>query len=453
MRWLVLFLSLWITLPVLAQSTQRQYPQPASENTDSSSTGSQTTTEQRTPEPAADLTPVLQVELPDGDPLVGQPLVLSVRILVPTYMPKPPSYPNLEVPNLLVRLPERSTSPVSERIDGESWSGTQRRYRLYPLAPGVYELPLTAITVTYADPETNAPVEATLEPETVNFTAVMPAGAETLSPPIVASSFTLEQQIEGETELASGEAFTRRLIAKIEGTTPILIPALTPEVAGTALRSYPKEPKITETEQRGSLSGQRLEETVYMGQAGGEITLPEISIDWFNIDTGTLETASVEAIDLTVAAPPPPPPSPAALIRRAIVVAGTLLLLWIGYRRFAAPIRTAVLRLRQTWRNSEPYAAGRVRSAIRSRALSDTYTALDDWSDRFGAELTHSNAAAELSKCLSNLGQAKFAQAADPAVNTWDDTLRTFEALRRARQSASSTLVLPPLNPVSSDKT
>jgi len=70
--------------------------------------------------------PRLEVDLPEGEVIVGQPITLRLKLLVPTWMPKPPVWPTLEVPSLLVRLPERSSTPISETIDGETWSGISR---------------------------------------------------------------------------------------------------------------------------------------------------------------------------------------------------------------------------------------------------------------------------------------------------------------------------------------
>ena len=98
--------------------------------------------------------PQVTVTPPEGDIIVGQPVTLRITVLVPTWMPKPPVYPSIEVPDLLVRLPERATTPTSQKVEGETWSGTTRGYRLYPLARGTYEIPGQDMIVTWADPDT-----------------------------------------------------------------------------------------------------------------------------------------------------------------------------------------------------------------------------------------------------------------------------------------------------------
>ena len=62
--------------------------------------------------------PQLMVDFPESETIPGQPLSLRLTVLVPTYMPSPPVWPSLETRNVLVRLPERSTTPTSRRIGG-----------------------------------------------------------------------------------------------------------------------------------------------------------------------------------------------------------------------------------------------------------------------------------------------------------------------------------------------
>ncbi len=202
--------------------------------------------------------PRITTELTPDTAVVGQPLVLRIKVLVPTWLPKPPAFPSLDAPNVIVRLPERASGPVSERIDGETWSGVSRAYRIYPMVPGEVTLPARTLTVIHADPETTQPVtyEARLDP--IRFTATVPEAAAGLDPLILASDFTLEQTIEApDGALGQGDAASRAVTATIEGTSPLFIPGLIPAVESEAVRAYPKDPAIAEREDRGTLSGSR----------------------------------------------------------------------------------------------------------------------------------------------------------------------------------------------------
>jgi heme exporter protein D len=393
--------------------------------------------------------PQLSVDLPEGEVIVGQPLTLRIKLLVPTWMPKPPVWPTLEVPSLLVRLPERASTPVSETINGATWSGISRAYRLYPLELGRFEIPGQSLTVTYADPGKPDPIVAQISLEAIRFQAVLPKEAEGLDPPIVASGLTLEQQIDGGPDLETGGAVTRVVTISIEGTTPILLPSLMPELPATLpdppLRAYPKEPVVRESEQRGVLSGSRVETTTYVAQFGGQVDLPAISLKWFNRESGKVETAKLGSVSLRITAPPPPPPGPADYARWVAYGAGVLAIIWM-FIRLVWP-RTAAVRkaLMQQWRASERYAARAVQKALRGEKLAVLYPALDHWQGFFPL-ITDADRQA-LDKALANIGAAQFATST-PRTPSWQPARDAFSDLRRAqRRGLAHPEALPRLNP------
>ena len=60
--------------------------------------------------------PITRISLSADTVGVGEPVTLTVAVLVPSWFPKPPVFPSFEVPNAIVRLPPDSTYPISERI-------------------------------------------------------------------------------------------------------------------------------------------------------------------------------------------------------------------------------------------------------------------------------------------------------------------------------------------------
>ncbi|MFV0513493.1 MAG: BatD family protein [Jhaorihella sp.] len=403
--------------------------------------------------------PILRSEMPEGPAIVGQPLVLRLTVLVPTWMPKPPEYPSFEVANLMVHLPERATNPVSDTIGGETWSGTTRGYRLYPLEPGAFEIPAQTMTVTYADPDTTQPVTLDLPVAAVRFEAVLPKEAEGLDPPIVAQRFTLDQTLAGDTGLTVGGALTRTVTATIEGTTPVLIPQLieTPEAPGTPgpLRAYPDEPKVAESETRGTLSGSRSETVSYVAQAGGSAELPEIRLDWFNLETGSVETATLAAIRVEVAMPPPPPPDPLAIALKAAATLVAALLAYLVLRRVSPRIASVAAELRGRWLNSERRAHRTVLHAFKSHDIGQVLAALNIWNEHHPAPPAED--AARLARALAPLGKARYGatgQAAAPS--DWRGAEAAYRRLRSTarhmQRPARPGRKLPALNPMAGSR-
>lgn len=383
--------------------------------------------------------PQITVEAPEEPVLVGQPAIVRIKVLVPSFMPQPPEFPSLEQQNLLVRLPERASGPVSETVNGETWSGVQRSYRVYPLIAGDITFEAQTVAVTYADPNTSAPVQATVDLPPVKITAEIPAGAEGLDPLIIATGFTLEQKLEGATDMQAGDAITRALTARISGTTPLLIPVLTPQQQSPLLRAYPKEPRISESEDRGVLSGQRLEEVVYIAQQDGVTQLPAVSIDWFNLQTNQVETASVPATELTLAPPKWHPPSWQEVVKMAALAAVAVFVIGALWRFLSPRIRDLRKVRRERYLASQRCAVDALKAAVQDHDLNTTYAALELWGSRGG----DSKNTAKLEDCLTRIGAARYS--GRDQSEDWSSALQSLTLLKEA--AAHDKGALPPLNP------
>ena len=115
--------------------------------------------------------PIVRVAVEPDIVSVGQPVRLRVTVLGPTWFPKPPIYSTFEIPNAVTRLPPNSSFPTSERIDGVTWSGIVRSYQIYPLLAAPYELSGQSVTITFADPQTQKPVETIVRIPVIRFSA------------------------------------------------------------------------------------------------------------------------------------------------------------------------------------------------------------------------------------------------------------------------------------------
>ncbi|MEP2715124.1 hypothetical protein [Pseudophaeobacter sp.] len=389
---------------------------------------------------------------------------MSIRILVPTWMPKPPVYPVLEQPGLLVRLPEGATHPVSQRINGDTWAGTERRYRIYPLEPASFSIPEQALVLTYADDRAQ-PQRLELPMARVDFQAQLPEGATDMTPPVIlANDLTLQQDWTGAAELEVGDAVTRTVTAQIDGTTAILLPLLIPGLAQPAavsgdesaplfpLKPYAKDPVLHDEDTRASLSGQRREEITYLAQAGGTALLEPIEIQWFNLKTETVETARLEGKSFQVAEPPPPPLSRQELLLRLLAMLLALGIMAILFRLLRPRLHQFTTELRQKWLGSPLYARRQVKRAIAAQELTQVMTALSSWQQFYPAldpEKSHA-----LERRLAEIGRQKFhpgSQSQGKTVSaSWAALAQEFKWLARhakTQQRQASATTLPGLNP------
>ncbi|MEM6887421.1 MAG: hypothetical protein AAF636_04695 [Pseudomonadota bacterium] len=391
-------------------------------------------------------TPIVTVDLAETETILGQPLIVRIKVLVPTFSPSPPEFPTLEAPGLIIRLPERASGPISEQLNGETWSGVQRSYRVYPLRPGAFEIPVQTVRVAYANPGGIEPVAVDLETEAIRFDVTVPAGATDLSPLIIANDFTLTQVLEVPDKFSVGDAIVRTVEASISGTSPILIPQLIARDDPNALRGYPKDPKVTDSEDRGILSGSRNETVSYLGVAPGDAVLPEISFDWFNLQTGMVETAQVDGARITVARAAAPELTnqqrTALLLKIALAIAIACALLY-GLYPFLKNTATV---LQARWKSSEHYAARQVQAALNTRDLQKTYDKLQRWQQHVPGV-----PASALDDALTQIGKQKFgAIEAGTTTAAWSALSDQFTALRRTyraeRRRRNALTALPKMN-------
>lgn len=399
--------------------------------------------------------PQLRMERNEAETIPGQPISLRLTVLVPTFLPDPPVWPVFDSPDLLVRLPEKSTLATSERIGGETWSGVSRRYLISPMREGDFTLPAQDLVVTWSDPEGGDKIRTTLRTDPVQFAGVVPEAARGLEPFIAARALSLQATTEGgDTDaMTPGDSVTLTLVARVEGVSPIFLPDLLAVPDLTGLAAYPDEPVVEETETRGQLGGTRTERITFVAEGGGGGALPGVTLDWFNLDTGAVETATTEGISLTVEGPPATSAAPRDWRLIGLVALGGLVglaLVAALLRRLLPPIRRGIQARRAARRASEGHAWRELRHALGRRDRAGLRPALDLWAGRVRGPDPRADPAVQAA--LIALGKSRYADGADAGPDksgaAWDALSRALTAARRERSSRHpSASALPPLNP------
>ncbi|MEM6578776.1 MAG: hypothetical protein AAF678_09815 [Pseudomonadota bacterium] len=383
--------------------------------------------------------PLVEVELSETEVIPGQPIILRITVLVPTWLPKPVAFPTFEVPDLLVKLPERATSPVSRTIEGETWSGVSRGYRVSPMVPGILTIPSQDLKITWANPGQTDPLvtQSTIAP--IRLSGIVPDGAENLDPFLAATNLTLTEEISAETrDLRPGDSLTRRIALDIEGTSPLFLPSLLPPHEIQGIASYPAEPIVTETTDRNWVSGTRVESTTLVAESGGSGSVPPIEVAWYNLNTKSVETTRLDGFDLRVDGPVARQgPDIDLRLLAVIVVAGGLILFvaWKTGRRFL-PMLSAWLESRRAAREAtEHWAFKRVQNAVRSRDYGGLMSALEVWTKRMPDQRILSDGAVQAA--LSAVGRTTYGPVEAPSASAWSELANALETAR-AKQISST---------------
>jgi hypothetical protein len=243
--------------------------------------------------------PIVRASVSPDEVIVGSEVTLTITVLVPTWFSKSPVYPSMEMEGVVTELPPDSTYPMSERIEGNNWSGITREYKLYPLGVGEFDLPKKQIGVAYADPQTRKPVLNKLSLPELRFSAVTPIGAENLTPFLAGSSLELTQKLSQEADIyRPGDAIKRRITARLQGMPGLFLPPLLSRHEEPGVSIYPGTSGIDDEydDDKKNITGVRKEAVTYVFERGGTYTFPPVTLGWWNIETEQVETAEIPSI-------------------------------------------------------------------------------------------------------------------------------------------------------------
>lgn len=408
------------------------------------------------PPAVASEAPVVQVQVEPEAVIVGEAVTLRVSVYSPTWFPQPPEFPSFELPNTITRLPPNSSGPVTARVNGSTWSGVSRRYQVFPLVAGRFVIAGRSIGVTYADPDSRAPITRQLAVPEVVINAQVPDGAQDLDPYLAGTSFQLERMIDGDLDdLAAGDALLIRYRASIDGLPAVFLPPLWQPVEAAGLSAYADEPELTEDGSRSV----REERVTVIFESGGAFTLPGISLPWWNIRTSTIESAQVDDLRLRVAG--------SSTARQVLSSSGsgvwwivgllvsalcTGVLLWLLRPRWQRLVAQRQIN-RQQYLVSEEYAFSSLQQLLQQGDGREAYRQLLRWLWRLEPGLQADQLAEALNDTeLARQLQLLRAAAMDPAAQAPDyaglnSALADARRQLTSRHSDSPDAVLPALNP------
>jgi len=204
------------------------------------------------------------------------------------------------VPGSIVNLPDEQAENLHEVINGVSWYGVSRAYRVVPQTAGAFEIPSFAITVYPGGMN----VPATLTTPALKLVATVPAGAEGMTVFFPTQKLSAKQAIEpAPDDLSVGAALTRTITQTVAGTESMLIPPVNfGDVDG--LKRYPKPPgtKNIMQDRAGLVAGERTDTVTYVVNRSGRFKLPPVTIEWWNTTTQRREKIVLPAVSFSATA-------------------------------------------------------------------------------------------------------------------------------------------------------
>lgn len=234
---------------------------------------------------------------------VGQQLFFTVRL----YFAGSLSSGSLDDPH----LPGVDARRLGDDLDyevvrgGRAYHVIERRYALIPQQAGRIQLPSLGFQGELIDPSDpdsffamGSPATAASPPVTIQVQPVAPDWGSSAWLPARALSLTLDG-LPADGALRVGQPLDLTMTLQATGLPYEALPALSlPALTGAAV--YPDKP-VTGTRNDGQwLLGRRQQHFAVVPDRAGSLTLPPVTLKWWNVQTGRAEVARIAAHTLRV---------------------------------------------------------------------------------------------------------------------------------------------------------
>ncbi len=405
---------------------------------------------------------------PPGIYMAGERAAFYVELMTSGQFSGPTYFDLPEVDGAIVM--QISERPIlgSRYIGGETYVTSRYDFILYPQRGGTVQVP--ALTARFGSkaqfnlPETQH--RLTTEPFGVNVKA--PPGALPGELILSAAQVSATQNwLPVPAKAVVGDAFTRTITLRAEGVSAMLLPApVFQAVPGLAI--YGKEPQLKDDSGRGVFTGSRVDTVTYLCQREGLITIPELSVRWWNPTTSEWAGKTFPAVLLEIAPNPALVPEPAdrggvrissAVVRTVTWLAAGALLVLV-FSRLVLPRLKQRLTLWLAHRAaSEAAHWQQLVKACRHNKAEEVYHELNRWLAIFGRgspelsmQLPAGSSQVLAEECI------KLQQRVIRVGSHWNAKvfLTELTSLRRQllqKKNQASVQSLPPLNPTGVNRT
>jgi hypothetical protein len=289
---------------------------------------------------------------------------------------------------------DASTVKLSETRAGEAWQGLRYTLLLYPQRAGRVEVPPFDVhfSASAGFGTEAAPFHFRTGPLAVE--SRLPPGAGpgllvTTSNFSVRAAWSRSPPEEGPLDLRVGDALTLEVVRQARDVPAMVLPPLAVgQVSGLAL--YPARPRVSDTVNRGTLTGERHDAITFVCEREGRIEIPALSFQWWDPDREVLREESIPAQVLEVAANPAYAASTVgsaadepAHIGRWLAAIPLLAVMAFALRRWLWPMLAESLqRQRTALQAGEARAFRRARKACADGVPAKAYDAVMQWLGR-----------------------------------------------------------------------
>jgi len=244
--------------------------------------------------------PRLEWTLSQTQPYVQQNLLLKLRLISGESLTT--ADPELaDSDDALIQKLSGPTSSTRTGSGGRQEVVTDFVLVVTPLHTGRLELPPPAITGTRPGPYGGSERYEAKAREPIKL-QVRPA-MTSVRPWLPLQALTLNASVDHPEQVRPGQPVTLALELSAEGAMAAQLPNLENQLTSPDFRVY-REQTLTDSglsKDGRTLVSRRTEYYTLVPQSGGNLRLPEISVPWWNVETGTREVAKLPIRTLNIA--------------------------------------------------------------------------------------------------------------------------------------------------------
>jgi hypothetical protein len=250
---------------------------------------------------------------------LGRKVVMVVDLLVPGYFSGVASYDLPKIPGTVIIPPVGSPIVSTEDIGGVSYTVQCHELMIFSQVEGTVTVPACEVRLAFKrSPLDQNPVQQAVKTQEVSFKVSRPPGIQPGQLVITSRDLKVEESWNPElgANAKMGDAFVRTLKWTAGDVTGMAFPPFKPApIHGLGI--YTAEPIVVDTEDRGTLRGQRSDSITYVCKTGGHFEIPPLSVTWWDPEAKQLKKITFKAHRFEVPMPPPPPVTPKVWLTRA----------------------------------------------------------------------------------------------------------------------------------------
>jgi hypothetical protein len=248
----------------------------------------------------------LEIEVNKDSLYVQEQLLFSIRLFYTINGIRNPVFTEIDIPDTVTQL-IGSPNQYEKIIDGQRYGVYEKRYVIFPQKSGSLDIPDILFRGEVTDGSSSfvfrnlntRRITAFIEGRTIDVVE-RPPSAEILPTWLPVTDLVMEESFSRPlSDLKVGDTFVRTIKMTANGVDGAVLPPFSPSnIQG--FNTYLDPAKIERRFVNGSIVGERIESSTLVVLEDGNLSIPAIKIDWWNVDFDRLDSTIIQETMLRI---------------------------------------------------------------------------------------------------------------------------------------------------------